>query len=62
MFSKIVDTTLESIVPNQLPISALVVLIVFPDKDNLPSLEIALPHGAVLPENLESFTVATASP
>ena len=42
--------------------SALVVLIVFPDKLKVPSLEIALPQGAVLPENLESFTDTTASP
>ena len=52
---------LDIIVPNQLPISALVVLSVFPDKDNLPSLEIALPHGAVLPLNVEPVTVKTAS-
>ena len=39
--------------------SALVVLIVFPDKLKVPSLEIALPHGAVLPENVEPVTVKT---
>ena len=42
--------------------SALVVLIVFPSSFNAPSVEIALPQPAVLPEKMESFTVTAASP
>ena len=38
-------------VPKSHTISALVVLTVFPDKLNAPSVYIALPSVAVLPEN-----------
>ena len=53
--------TVDSMDPAPLPISALVVLIVFPSSFNAPSVEIALPHPAVLPLKIESFTVTTAS-
>ena len=42
--------------------SALVVLTVLLDKLNVPSFEIALPQGAVLPLNFESETDTAASP